>query len=157
MKKRILTLGIVVSLVAALVVPMAAFADDTVVSGEVPLGLELTAPAAIDFGVFGLGFNSANTSANGTAGTNNFLGLTVTVESDNITGSMSSGADNLTIPLDVTTGSVVGSPVTTAPVPCFSTGGPGGVEIDLSVDQIVVPGDVPGVYSIILTYTVYAN
>ena len=166
MKKKILALGIVVALVAALAIPMAALAqppeeDTTEVSGNVTAGILLTAPSPINLGMMVLGDNSGSTSDNGSVGSNNPDGLTVTVHSNSSDGTMAGVSGNLTNPLMVDTGwgavEIFAMPIDDSPQPCLFYPMEGGAPIHLSVSQWIVPEDVAGVYSIILTYTAYLN
>ena len=69
MKNRILVLGMVLALVAALAVPVVALAGSTgttTVSGTQAAAIEVTAPSAIGFGTFSIGLNSKQSTTAGT-------------------------------------------------------------------------------------------
>ena len=97
MKKKILTLGMVLALVSVLVMPTAALATTTDVTGDVVAGYTFTAPSAIALGSMTPGTAATGDSAGWLEG-NNALGYKVdgvdTKGTD--TGKMVSGANVLT-------------------------------------------------------------
>jgi len=78
MKKKILTLGMVLALVAVLVVPGAVLATTTGVTGDVIEGYTFTPPSAIALGSMTPGTTAAGSSTDGSLEGNNSLGYTVT-------------------------------------------------------------------------------
>ncbi len=78
MKKRILTLGMVLALVSVLVMPTAALATTTDVTGDVVEGYTFTAPTAIPLGSMTPGTTASGSSTDGSLVGNDPDGYTVT-------------------------------------------------------------------------------
>ncbi len=158
MKKKILILGMVVALVSVLVMPTAALATTTEVSGSVTEGYTFSAPTAIALGSMIPGTPATDNSAGSLEG-NNALGYTVTGvdEKGTDTGYMVSGTYVLTNMLlfgpaasptataDTVTNFLTTSDITNAAVPFY-------------VSQTATYADaVQSGYSITITFTVTQN
>ncbi len=91
MKKRILTLGMLLALVAAMALPVAAFAETNSGSGTVPLvssTISIAAPGNFSFSTFTMGADNTASSTNGTT--------TYTQGNDSATGWQVLATDNNT-------------------------------------------------------------
>jgi hypothetical protein len=153
-KRRILALGIVLALVAALAVPMTVLAADTEVTGTWTKSVTLTAPSAIHLGEMVQGNNTGNSTGSVLSNVDDWT-LTVTASDG---GFMKSGNSTLTTPLGIgmTEGTNNGN------ITSYNTelegvetyGDIGTFAIPLYVKQVIVPADASGTYSITLTYTV---
>ena len=160
MKKRILTLGVVLVLAAVLAVPGAVFATDgsAAVTGNVIEGYTFTAPSAIALGDMTPGTAATDNSSGWLEG-NNALGYKVTGVDIKITytGYMVSGASRLANMLKMgDTGAV---PNTAATETNFlTTTGAGSDSVPFYVSQLVAyTDDVATDYTIAITFTVTQN
>ena len=158
MRKRILTLGVVLVLVSVLAVPGAVLATTTGVTGNVIEGYTFTAPSAIALGDMTPG-TPATGNSNGWLEGNNSLGYTVTgvdAKVDN-TGYMVNGAAALANKLKMgDTGAVPNDAdvVTTF----LATGGVTDLAVPFYVSQTATYADpVASGYTITITFTVTLN
>ena len=158
MKKKILTLGMVLALVAVLVVPGAVLATDTTeVTGTVTQGYTFTAPSTVPLGSMAPSATpyKAN-SAGGRLDGNNAAGYTVTGidEKGTDTGCMVSGVNVLTNKLKISNADASYVDADTAKT-FLDTSGVTGADISLYVSQLVTYLDPTATgYSIIITLTV---
>ena len=157
MKKKILTLGMVLALVSVLVAPGAVLAT-TEVTGTVIEGYTFSAPDAIGLGDMTPGTPKTGNSAGSLEG-NNPDGYTVKGIDDkgSNTGYMVSGTDALTNMLQM--GPDAGVANTAATETTFlTTGGPGSDSVPFYVSQEVTYDDlVQSGYTITITFTVTQN
>jgi len=183
LKKRILTLSMVLALVTAMVMPMAAFAadDTTSVSGTIAATIEVQAPSSISLGQ--LNQTVDRTGSSGTPGNvyaTAAWGLAVTASNgtDDVYGTVeeifawmtldNAGTTELTNPLgigttaasiaDLTVSLVVGSiadyQTQIEALDTYGTDVDGVWALPLYVEQIAVASDTTvGTYSVVLTYT----
>lgn len=158
--KRILTLGIVLALMAALVIPGAVIADSnptTQVSGTIgEAAITVTAPSAISFVQFVVGDNIGHSATNGT--------VTVTPNSRNETavpwsvtandtangGFMKNGGTPLNSKLLI---SKDGSAYAAADAPGLTYTGNGNGVLPFWAKQNIVGDEAVGTYSISITFT----
>ncbi len=161
MKKRILTLGVVLVLVSVLAVPGAVLAADTTnVTGNVIQGYTFTAPSAISFGNMAPSATPhKGSSTDGSLQGNNPAGYTVTGIDAKVsdTGYMVSGSNVLTNKLEIS--NVDGSYGNADTAQTFvSTTAPTSTTVSLYVSQVVAYDDpVATNYSITITFTVVPN
>lgn len=152
--KKLLILVAVLALVAVLVVPVAAFADNTAtVSGTMPAeSITVGAPSAISFGTFTLGMNGPFPSA--TPGTVTAFADTWQVDVTASSASMKSGGDALTDYLQISSGDTWHN-CAASPTNIFSyTGNP--TSLPFEAEQTIVGSDLSmgaGVYNITITFT----
>jgi hypothetical protein len=157
--KRILTLGIVLALMAALVIPAAVIAapgNTTEVTGSiVEAEITVAAPSAIAFGNFVYGNNTQQSATNGTVtvtpGSRNTPDVpwTVTAKDETNGGYMKDGATQLTNKLQISKEGTTYAVADTGIV----YGGTGNGEFKFYARQNVVNGDAVGTYSITITFT----
>jgi hypothetical protein len=158
--KRILTLGIVLALMAALVIPGAVIANGappttTVTGNIVEAELTVAAPSAIAFGNFVYGDNTQQSATNGTVtvtpGSRNTPDVPwlVTAKDNANGGYMGSGTHNLTNPLQI---SKDGSAYAVAGTGITYTGNGNGT-LPFWAKQNVVNSDPVGNYNITITFT----
>jgi hypothetical protein len=157
--KRILTLGIVLALMAALVIPAAVIAapgDTTEVTGTiVEAELTVAAPSAIAFGNFVFGDNTDQSATNGTVtvtpGSRNTPDVPwlVTAKDETNGGYMMDGATPLTNKLQISKEGTTYADADTGVI----YGGTGDDEFEFYAKQNVVNGDAVGTYSITITFT----
>ena len=160
MKKRILVFSMVLALTAVMAMPTAAGAGDTVISGTIETTATLIVPTDITFTTFTTG---TNTGSSGTAGSvsANAAGWTLTVSDAKET--TESGfmirSDGTNLGSKIQVGMTAETVTTIAlyqaqllAVGTYSTTSP--FSIPLFAKQIVATDDLPGVYSITLTYEV---
>jgi hypothetical protein len=161
--KRILTLGIVLALMAALVIPGAVIANGTpttqVTGTIVEAQLTVAAPSAIAFGNFFYGNNTQQSATNGTVavtpGSRNTPDVPwlVTAKDNANGGYMGSGTHNLTNPLQI---SKDGSTYAVAGTGITYTGNGNGT-LPFWAKQNVVNSDPVGNYNITITFTGQLN
>ena len=151
MKNRILVLGMVLALVAALAVPVVALAGSTgttTVTGTQASIIEVTAPSAISFGTFSVGWNSKYSDTAGTVACN---GTTWHVDAkDEKTpnaGLMTSGSNTLAGKLQI---SKVDSGYVGADAGITYTNT---TTLPFYVKQNVLASDKAGAYTITITFT----
>ena len=158
MKKKILTLGAVLALVAVLVAPNAVLATTTDVGGNVVEGYTFTAPSIIALGSMTPGTAATGNSAGSLEG-NNTLGYTVTgVDAKGTnTGYMVSGTDVLANMLQM--GPDAGVAYTAATVTTFlTTSAITDAAVPFYVSQTATYADpVASGYTITITFTVTQN
>lgn len=158
MKKRILTMGVMLVLVWVLVLPGAVLgANTTEVTGTVTEGYTFSAPSAVSLGSMAPSATAykAN-SQDGRLDGNNGLGYTVTGVDAKTTnkGCMVSGSDVLTNRLEISNADSSYIPADTAKT-FLDTGGITGEDISLYVSQLVTYADpVATGYTITITFTV---
>jgi len=155
MKKKILTLGMVLALVAVLVVPGAVLAT-TEVTGNVIEGYTFTPPSAIALGDMTPGTTAAGSSTDGSLVGNDPAGYTVTGidEKGTDTGCMVSGANVLASRHEISDEDATYVPADTAKT-FVDTGVPTDVAVSLYVHQYVGYADTVATgYSITITFTV---
>jgi hypothetical protein len=158
--KRILTLGIVLALMAALVIPGAVIANGaptTQVTGNiVEAELTVAAPSAIAFGNFVYGNNTQQSAINGTVtvtpGSRNTPDVPwlVTAKDETNGGYMGSGTHNLTNKLQI---SKDGSTYPDAAPTGVTYSGNGNGVLPFWANQNVVNSDPVGNYTITITFT----
>lgn len=161
MKKKILTLGMVLVLVSVLAAPGAVLATDgsTGVTGNVIQGYTFSAPSAIDLGSMTPGTPKTDNSAGSLEG-NNAAGYTVkgVDEKGTNTGHMVSGTDVLT---NMLLFGPAASPTATADTETtfLTTGGiTSATPVPFYVSQTATYADaVQSGYSITITFTVTQN
>ena len=159
MKKKILTLGMVLTLVAVLVVPGAVLATDTTeVTGTVTEGYTFTAPSTVFLGSMApSGTPYKANSTNGRLDGNDAAGYTVTGIDAKTTdkGHMVSGGSNvLANRLEISNADADYVPADTVKT-FLDTSGVTGADISLYVSQLVTYLDPTAVgYSIIITFIV---
>ena len=157
MKKKILTLGMVLALVVVLVVPGAVLANGTTeVTGTVTEGYTFTAPSTVALGSMAPSVTpyKAN-SADGRLDGNNAAGYTVTGidEKETDKGCMVSGDDVLTHKLKISNADADYVDADTTKT-FLDTSGVTGADISLYVSQLVTYLDPTATgYSIIITLT----
>lgn len=156
--KRILTLGIVLALMAALVIPGAVIADSptTQVTGQIgEAEILVTAPGTISFGQFVVGDNIAHSVNNGTvAVTSNSRNETevtwqVTAADATNGGFMKNGATPLNSKLEI---SKEGTTYAVADTGVIYTGNGNGT-LPFWAKQNIVGNETVGEYSITITFT----
>jgi hypothetical protein len=158
MKKRILTLGVVLVLVSVLVVPGAVLASDTTnVTGNVIQGYTFTAPSAISLGDMAPSLTPhKGSSTDGSLVGNNPVGYTVTgTDAKTLNkGYMVSGSDVLATKHQISKEDA--NYVNADTVKTFvDTSGPTNVAVSLYVSQLVTYTDTVATgYSITITFTV---
>jgi hypothetical protein len=155
MKKRILGLSIALALVAILVAPLAAFAADTVISGNVVAGYSFTPPGAISLGNMTPG-STATGNNSGSLNGNNSNGYTVTAIDTKTpnTGYMVSGANVMQNKFKIGATAPTVDTADSART-LLNTSGPGTDTVPLFVSQQVSFSDpLASGYSITITYTV---
>jgi len=157
MKKRILTLGVVLVLVSVLAAPGAVLAT-TEVTGTVTEGYTFTAPSTVGLGSMAPGATATGDSTGNLEG-NNPDGYTVKGidEKGSDTGYMVSGTDALTNKLYM--GATAAVPNTADTETTFlTTSGPGSDSVPFYVSQEVTYDDlVQSGYTITITFTVTPN
>ena len=156
MKKRILTLGMVLALVSVLVMPTAALATTTDVTGDVVEGYTFTAPTAIPLGSMTPGTPATGSSTDGSLEGNDPDGYTVTGidVKDTKPGYMVSGANTLLNLHQISNEDATYVHADTAKT-FVDTSGPTNVAVSLYVIQDVSYADpVDTGYSITITFTV---
>jgi hypothetical protein len=157
--KKILTLGIVLALMAALVIPATAIAapgDTTEVTGTiVEAEITVAAPSAIAFGNFVYGDNTEQSATNGTVtvtpGSRNTPDVPWQVTAADATngGFMKDGTTPLTNKLEISKDGSTYAVADTGVV----YGGTGDDEFEFYAKQNVVNDDSVGTYSITITFT----
>jgi hypothetical protein len=164
MKKRILSIALILALIAALAAPLAVYAANTTeIDGILGSTATLNAPTVATFTTFAVGDNSGSATAGSvvTSGTNSWT-LTVADAKSNNNGKMTvggtddAGAIKLTDPLlvGITSGSVgTISSYESALQAAGGYGANGTFSIPLFFKQTIVTGDPAGSYKITLTYT----
>ncbi len=158
MKKRLFTLGMVLALVSALVVPVAVLAETTEVTGTVERGYTFTAPSAIVMGALSPGATYSGNSTDGNLTGNNPTGYTVEGTDNKIvnTGYMWSPRGPLGSKLEISNEDA--NYVTANNTKTFvDTSGVTDEAFSLYVKQFVAYGDPVGAYSITITFTVTAK
>jgi hypothetical protein len=152
-KKRILILGMVLALVAALAVPIVALAGNTgttTVSGTQASVIEVTAPTTISFGAFSIGVNSGQSATNGTVACN---GTTWSVTAKDLkvsdAGLMTSGANKLAGKLQISSQESSGYAAADTGITYESNP----TTIPFYVKQNVAASDKAGAYTITITFT----
>jgi hypothetical protein len=165
LKKRILTLGVCLALMAALIIPSTVFADSsdsTTVGGTFASAtIEVTAPGAIDFETFVYGVNSGSSDTAGsvtvTANSQNATGWQVTAKDANQstnTGKMIADTTPLTNVLticDVLEGTYENA---STGITYSDTGlGGGGDELPFFAKQDITGSDSEGTYSITIEFS----
>ena len=158
MKKKILTLGMVLTLVAVLVAPGAVLAT-TEVTGDVVEGYTFTAPSAIELGSMTPGTPATGSSTDGSLVGNNPAGYTVTGidEAVSDTGYMVSGANVLASKHEISDEDANYVNADTEKT-FVDTSGPTDAAVSLYVSQDVAYTDTVATgYSITITFTVTPN
>jgi hypothetical protein len=161
MKNRILTLGLVLALIAAIIVPAAVVADTTgtaeVTGSIVEAELNVTAPSAIAFGNFVFGDNILQSATNGTvgiiAGSRNASAVAwqVVAYEDGGDGYMSDNGNLLTNELEI---SMDGSTWELAdPGAGLNYTGTGAGTLEFWAKQTIAGDETPGDYAINITFT----
>lgn len=170
MKKKILALGMIVALLAVMALPMAVFAAGTpqdgitVVTGILGQTLTLKAPSAFNLGLGGnlaLGINTGSSGTPGSVVTNAAGWLLAVADKKTITtGFMTKGGDDvlgdklataIQVSIDGVTPTNISGYLTQLAI---GTGLVGTTPIPLYASQTVIAAtDLPGTYSITLTYT----
>ena len=158
MKKRILTLGVVLVLVSILVLPGAVLgANTTEVTGTVTEGYTFTAPSTVALGGMApSGTSYKANSADGRLDGNNALGYTVTgIDAKSPDkGKMVSGGNVLANRLEISNADADYVPADTTKT-FLDTSGITGADISLYVSQLVTYSDpVATGYTITITFTV---
>jgi len=157
MKKRILTLGMVLTLVAVLVAPNAVLAVTTEVTGTVTEGYTFTVPSTVALGSMAPSATPYKAdSTDGRLDGNNAAGYTVTGidEKGTNTGYMVSGSDVLTEKLKISDADASYVNADTAKT-FLDSSGITGADISLYVSQLVTYTDpVTAGYTITITFTV---
>ena len=164
MKKRILILGMVLALVAAMAMPMVALAGSTgttEVSGQIAWEYTITPPAAITLGTFNTAKDYEATgksiSVSTTDPTITMCGIKVKDTKGTDVGFLMNGAIKLTNPLQVMGGALTYSPLTEErtlridSTPILDAG-----MSNFGVKQTIASGDLTkaaGSYSLTLTFT----
>ena len=158
MKRRILTLGVVLVFVTILVVPsMVLAADTTVVSGSVQAGYAFSAPSEIELFTMFLDVPNVGSSTNGYLVGNNPAGYTVTGIDAKATDTgymTTSGGTPLANRLEISDDEFTGYVPADTGKTWVDTSGPTSESIELYVSQLVEYTDAPGSYSINITFTV---
>ena len=157
MKRRILSIALVLALVMVLVMPTAVFAT-TVVTGEVVEGYTFTAPTAIDLSTMTPGSDATGNSTGSLTG-NRGAGYTVTgIDAKGAdTGKMVSGGNVLGAMLKI---GDTASPTNTADTitTFLTTSGAGTDSVPFYVSQTVGFADpVAAGYTITISFTVVGN
>ncbi len=158
MKRRILTLGVVLVFVTIPVVPsMVLAADTTVISGSVQAGYAFSAPSEIELFTMFLDVPNEGSSTNGYLVGNNPAGYTVTGIDAKATDTgymTTSGGTPLGNKLEISDDEFTGYVTADTGKTWVDTSGPTAVSIELYVSQLVEYTDAPGSYSIEITFTV---
>ena len=158
MKKKILTLGAVLTLVAVLVVPGAVLATTTDVTGDVIEGYTFTPPPGIGLGSMTPGTPKTGDSAGSLEG-NNAAGYTVKAKDDKTpyTGYMTVGTDVLENLLEISSDGTNYMTIDTEKT-FLTTSAPGEDAVPLYAKQDVTYSDpVATGYTITITFTVTPN
>lgn len=159
MKNRILTLGIVLAVIAAIAAPAAVVANGinttTVTGSIVEATVTVTAPSAIAFGMFVVGDNPGQSATNGTvvitANSRNASAVNWQVIAQDLAngGYMKSGATPLNSKLQI---SKNGSTYAAADVGLNYTGTGTGT-LPFWAKQNIVGNEIAGSYNITITFT----
>lgn len=160
MKKRILTLALVLALLAVLATPMAVLAQTTDVGGNVISGYTFTPPTAIAMGNLAPSATPhLDSSTDGSLVGNNTNGYTVTgidAKGTN-TGKMVSGSNVLAAVLQIGPSAASVGPADAAQS-FVDTAAPTNTTVELHVSQVVAYTDpVATGYTITITFTVTAK
>ena len=159
MKKRILTLGVVLALVAVLAVPGAVLAT-TEVTGNVTEGYTFAAPSPIDLGNMTPGTTATGSSIDEDAGSlegNNPTGYTVKAKDDKTpdTGYMVSGGNVLATEFQMQDKDSVWCNASAVGTTFLDVGAAGSYSFPFNVRQYVTYGDTVATgYTITITFTV---
>ncbi|APV44454.1 hypothetical protein Dform_01120 [Dehalogenimonas formicexedens] len=160
MKKRILVIGTILSLAMVTASPLSVSAETTVISGTIANTAVLTAPSNITFTNFVVGTNTGSSTTPGSVVANaSGWSLEVTDAKVESKGYMTrADGNNLSalIQVGMTSGSVTTISLYQAQLVADTAhgyGAAGTFTIPLYVSQLVGTGDLPGAYSITLTYT----
>ncbi len=162
MKKRILTLGMLLALVAVMALPMAAFAETNTGSGTVPTvssTISITAPGNFSFGDFTVSANSTASSTNGTTtyipGNDSASGWQVTATDNNTgtnTGKMLRTTDSHPLTSELQISQDVGSSYFAASSTLTYSGAASG-QYTFDAKQYIASDELAGVYSIAIKFT----
>lgn len=157
MKKRILTLGVVLVFVIVMVIPGTVLADTTVISGSVQAGYAFSAPSEIELYTMFLDIPNEGSSTNGWLVGNNPTGYTVTgadIKATDTGYMTTSGGTPLANKLEISDDEFTGYVAADIGKTWIDTSGPTSESIDLYVSQLVEYSDTPGSYSLNITFTV---
>lgn len=169
MKKRILTLGMVLALVSVLVMPTAALATTTGVTGDVVEGYTFTAPSAIPLGSMTPGTPATGDSAGSLEGNSptgyNVKGIDLNTEVTAgymlIVGNGTLAAPDYILTNKLQMGATVAVPNTADTLTTFLTTGAGPIAptaVPFYVSQTATYADaVQTGYTITITFTVLPN